>query len=68
MSSVFWLAALVGVFGLTLDTLRRFSVSKKRWSVSTLIKQLIFLPAIYLLFLFVVFSFVLPAFVRPISQ
>jgi hypothetical protein len=41
-----WMFAAVVMFGLTLDTLRRYFTAKKRWSAGVLATQLLLLPAI----------------------
>lgn len=62
-----WLFAGVIIFLQTLDTLRRYFTSKKRWPFSTLVVQLLLLPAITIAGLIFVLKVALPMLVKPIG-
>lgn len=62
-----WLFAGVIVFLQTLDTLRRYFTAKKRWSLATLVTQLLLLPAITIAGLIFVLKVALPMLVKPIG-
>jgi hypothetical protein len=62
-----WLFAGVIIFLQTLDTLRRYFTAKKRWSVSTLVTQLLLLPSITIAGLIFILKVALPMLVKPIG-
>lgn len=56
--------AAVGVFILTLDTLRRYFTSKKRWPIGVLVGQLVLLPLVAIGGGALILLYVLPMFAR----
>jgi len=62
-----WMLAGVIVLLQTLDTLRRYFTAKRRWSLQTLLLQLVLLPALTVSGLIFVLKVVLPLFVKPIT-
>jgi hypothetical protein len=67
VEQIVWLFAGVIILLQSLDTLRRYFTSKKRWPLPTLLLQLLLLPTITIIGLLVVLKFILPMLAKPLS-